>query len=245
LKNFIGIKIVNNKIDYTTLISLLQYYLILNDYYIYNDNIYKKIKESKISYKCVGSLTDVLYNKFQENVVFYYITNFELYFKGFDFNYLLNNYFIKSKTIIESLKDISSQRIEPDFGLIEFTDGVYSIKYDRFFCNKNNYIFNKQISTIKYYNKSYQRIRKNKPKNWICSLKNALGIFNKEMSNEDYIRLCLHIINPIHKNIFDKQATLFIHGQSNTGKTTLIANILSEYYGSDNIGSIISAKNFK
>jgi hypothetical protein len=26
-----------------------------------------------------------------------------------------------------------------NFGLIEFTDGIYSIKYDRFFSNKNNY----------------------------------------------------------------------------------------------------------
>jgi hypothetical protein len=165
LKTFIGIKLINNKIDQTTLISLLQYYLILNEYYIYNDNIYEKIKESKISYKCVGSLMDILYNKFQENIVFYYITNFELYFKGFDFNYLLNNYFIKSKNTIESLKYISTQRIEPDFGLIEFTDGIYSIKYDRFFPTTKNYIFNGKVSTIKYYNKSYDRTRKNKPKN--------------------------------------------------------------------------------
>jgi hypothetical protein len=156
LKNFTGIKLTNNKIDQTTLISLLQYYLILNNYYIYNDNIYEKIKESKISYKCIGSLMEVLYDKFQDNVVFYYVANFELYFKGFDFNHLLNNYFIKSKGVIESLKDISTQRIEPNFGLIEFTDGVYSIKYDRFFSNKTNYTFSGKISTIKYYNKSYE-----------------------------------------------------------------------------------------
>jgi len=245
LNNLNGIKITNNKIEQTTLTDLLQYYLILNEYYIYNDNIYKKIKYSKISYKLIGNIKETLYDKFQENVVSFFINNFEYYFKGFDFNYLLKNYFIKTKHVIEAIRDISTQRIEPDFGLIEFTDGVYSIKYDRFFPNNYNYLFNNKISTIKYYNKSYGWIRQNKPKNWISSLKNALGIFNKEMSNEDYIRLCLHIINPIHKNIFDKQATLFIHGQSNTGKTTLIANILSEYYGSDNIGSIISAKNFK
>jgi GTP-binding protein EngB required for normal cell division len=76
-------------------------------------------------------------------------------------------------------------------------------------------------------------------------LKNALNIKDNELTNEDFIRLCLHIINPIHKNIFHKKSTLFIHGRSNTGKTTLIANVLSDYYGSDNIGSIISAKNFK
>jgi hypothetical protein len=88
-----------------------------------------------------------------------------MYFKGFDFNYLLINYFIKTKNIIESIKDISTQKIEPDFGLIEFTDGIYSIKYDRFFPNENNYLFNNKTSTIKYYNKSYSWTRRNKPNN--------------------------------------------------------------------------------
>ena len=155
LNNFHGVKITNNKIDQTTLIDILQYYLILNEYYIYNDNIYVKIKGSKISYKLIGGIKEVLYDKFQENVVLYFIKNFETYFNGFDFSYLIKNYFIKIKNIIESIKDISTQRIEPDFGLIEFTDGVYSIKYDRFFSNKDNYDFNNKISTIKYYDKSY------------------------------------------------------------------------------------------
>ena len=245
LKTIFGIKITNNKIDQRTLINILQYYLILNEYFIYNENIYIKIKESKISYKLIGSLKNLLYDGFQENVVNYFIKNFEYYFKGFDFSFLMDNYFIKNKSIIESIKDISTQRIEPDFGLIEFTDGIYSIKYDRFFPNKNDYSFSNKICTIKYYNKCYNRVRQDKPNKWINSLKNALNIKDNELTNEDFIRLCLHIINPIHKNIFNKKSTLFIHGKSNTGKTTLIANVLSDYYGSDNIGSIISAKNFK
>jgi len=240
-----GIRLTYNKIDQRTLINLLQYYLILNEYYVYNDNIYVKIKESKISYKIVGGLKDILYEKFYENVVKYYINNFESYFKGFDFSYLMDSYFIKSKSIIESIKDISTQRIKPDFGLIEFTDGVYSIKYDRFFSNKTNYNFSSSIHTIKYYNKSYNWVRQNKPTNWIGGLKNALGISTSELINDDYIRLCMHIINPIHKDIFNKKSTLFIYGVSNTGKTTLVSNVLSEYFGPENIGSIISSRNFK
>ena len=76
-------------------------------------------------------------------------------------------------------------------------------------------------------------------------VKNALGLKNDELINEDFLRVCFHIINPVHKDIFNKKATLFIHGQSNTGKTTLVANVLSEYYESGNVGSIVSAKNFK
>jgi hypothetical protein len=76
-------------------------------------------------------------------------------------------------------------------------------------------------------------------------LKNALNIEDKLSSNEAFVRLCLSMVNPIHKNLFDKQATQFIYGKSNTGKTTLIVDILSNYYGSENIGSIINARNFK
>ena len=126
--NLNGVKITNNVINQTVLTDLLHYYLILNEYYIYNGNIYSKIKESNISYKLEGSLKDILYDNFQYNVVNYYINNFAFYFKGFDFSYLLKNYFVKSKFIVESIKDISTQRINPDFGLIEFTDGIYSIK---------------------------------------------------------------------------------------------------------------------
>jgi hypothetical protein len=245
LDDLYGIKIKDNVINQRTLINILQYYLILNNYYIYNDNIYLKIKFSKISYILVGSIKSLLYYNFQENVVGFFIKHLKMYFLGLDFNYLLSTYFIKTKSIIESIKDISTQRIEPDFGLIEFTDGIYSIKYDRFFSKKENFNFSNKISTVKYYNKSYQRSRKDKPITWINGLKNALNIKNNELTNEDFIRLCLHIINPIHKDIFNKKSSLFIHGKSNTGKTTLIADTLFNYFGSDNIGSIISAKNFK
>ena len=70
-------------------------------------------------------------------------------------------------------------------------------------------------------------------------------MIDDELINEDFLRVCFHIINPVHKDIFNKRATLFVHGQSNTGKTTLVANVLSEYYESNNVGSIVSAKNFK
>jgi hypothetical protein len=245
IKNLTGIKITYDKIDQGVLVDILQYYLILKNYYIYNNNIYQKIENSKISYKIVGSLTEILYDKFQERVVFFFLNNFPGYFNKFDFNQLIKIYFIKSKFVIESIRDISTQRIYPDFGLIEFTDGIYSIKYDRFFCNKENLIFRANMSTIKHYNKSYSRTRRIKPINWINGIKNALDITNSEIVNEDYVRICLHIINPIHNNIFDKKASLFVYGPSNTGKTSLIVNILNDYFGCDNIGSIINSKNFK
>lgn len=245
LKNISGIKIKDNTLNQRVLINLLQYFLILNEYYIYNDNIYEKIKYSNISYKLLGSIKNVLYENFQNNVIKFFSLNLSGYFDGFDFSYLMDNYFIKLKNIIENIKDISTQRIEPNFGLVEFNDGIYSIKYDRFFPNNSDYKFSNKISTIKYYNKSYNRVRQDKPKNWILGIKNALGIKDDEINNKDFIRICLNIINPIHKNIFNKQSTLFIYGKSNTGKTTLIGGIYIDYFGNENVGSYISGRNFK
>ena len=245
LENLNGIKLTYNKIDQRTLINILQYYLILNEYFIYNDSIYEKIKSSQISYQLVGTIIDVLYNNFQQNVVVYFNTHFEHYFKNFDFNFVLDTYFIKTKNIIELIKDISTQRINPDFSLMEFTDGIYSVKYNRFFPRNNDFIINNKLTTIKFYNKSYEWIRRKKPSEWINGLKNALNIKNNQLENSDFINICLYLINTIHKDIFNKKSTLFIYGESNTGKTSLMVNPLRDYFGNNNVGSIVSAKNFK
>jgi hypothetical protein len=244
LKNIKGIRLIYNKIDQRTLINLLQYYLILNNYYIYKDNIYTKIKNSLISYKLIGSVTDVLYNKFNENVISYYISNLEYYFKSLDFGYLLDTFFIKSKNIIENIKDISTQRIEPNFSLIEFSDGIYSIKYDRFFSKNKFSNINIKMCTIKYYDKTYNSTRRLKPINWINGLKNTLGIINNELDNENYLNICLYLIDIFHKNIFNKKSALFIYGKNNTGKTSLIVNLLFNYFGVENICNGVSGSNF-
>lgn len=245
LDNIIGIRLVYNTINQKTLINLLQYYLILNQYFIWNDNIYIKIEDTRISYKLIGTITHVLYDMFQENVVTYYITNHYYYFNTFNFDILMSTYFIKAKNIVETIKDISTQRIQFDFSLIEFNDGVYSIKYDRFFNNGGNFFFDSKLGTIKYYNKSYAWVRQCKPINWINGLRNALNIKGNELNNENYNNICLYIINTIHKNIFNKKSTLFIYGKSNTGKTTLLTIPLYNFFGDNNIGLVVNSRNFK
>ena len=243
-----GIKLKDNDLNQNTIIYLLQYYLILNNYFIHKNEIYEKIENSLISYRLVGGIIDILYDKFQENVVMFYTVNFGSYFTGFDFNYLWVTYINKIKSVVESMNRISTQRIMLDFSLMEFTDGVYSIKYDRFFPRRENSTFN-NISTIKYYNQSYNWVRQNKPKIWINGLNNALNVnnvVNYDIENdESFKKICLYLINIIHKDIFDKKSTLFIYGESNTGKTTLIVNLIMEFFGQENVGSIVSARNFK
>ncbi len=251
LEGLFGVILKDNVINQGTLINLLQYYLILKNYYIYNDNIYKKLDSYFISYEYVNTLESELYENFQENIILFYTTNFNHYFDGFDFNYLLRTYFIKSKNIINSIKDIITNKIKPDFCIMEFKDGLYFIKYDRFIPRKDLFKFNNLsiLSTLKYYDKNYNWVRKNEPKGWISGLLKSLDINtnNKDVyiNNDNFRQICLYLANVFHKNIFIKKLTLYVFGESNTRKTTLIVLPLVNYFGEDNIGRIVSTKNFK
>jgi hypothetical protein len=241
-----GIKLTNNKIDQGLLLNLLQYYLILNNYYIYNNGIYEKIENTLISYKFLNNVDKILYKEFQENVIKFFLENYNCYFDGFDFNYLLKNYFIKSKNIIENLIDITTNKINPDFSLMEFTDGIYSLKYNTFIKkSQTDYLYN-NVCTLKYYNKSFSSTRQKKPENWVNGICNALGIekLKNIEFNEDFLKI-IKAFGLIFQDEKIKQSTLFVYGPSNSGKTTLIVIPLTQYFGLENTGTIMSTKNFK
>jgi hypothetical protein len=98
-----GVSLDKNTLNQETLIDLVRYYLVLNEYYLYNKNVYKKVKGSKISFKYLGTIQEVLYTNFTKNIITFYITNFKYYFKGLDFSGLTRDYLIKNKKYIESV----------------------------------------------------------------------------------------------------------------------------------------------
>ena len=69
--------------------------------------------------------------------------------------------------------------------------------------------------------------------------------FNSFKNIDKFNTICLYLINIFHRNIFIKQLTLLVYGESNTRKTTLITNIVEGFLGKENIGNVISSKNFK
>lgn len=243
-----GVILTDNVINQGVLMDLIRYYIILNDLYIYNDNIYKKLNNYKISYEIVGPIKEILYDNFAVNVVGYFMINFKLYFVGFNFDKIIKDFLETKQKSIDNIYVLLTNRINPDFSLLEFTDGIYSIKYDRFISNRENYLFNKTVSTIKYYNISYNWVRKSKPERWIKTILESLNIKCVDYENNwDFKMICLYLCNIFHRNIFDKRQTLHIWGESNTGKTTLITDVLNNYFGLENVGSIIGSgsKNFK
>ena len=213
LTDVAGISITSNQLNNVyTLIDMATYYLILSNHYIYNDNIYKKIEGAKISYKYVGSIKEVLYDNFMENVTKFYMLNFEYYFINLDVYYIFKNQLIKMEPLIAKIKHLTTNKINPDFSLIEFNDGVYSIKYDRFFSNNNSdYTFIDSVSTIKYYNKSYERVRRSKPEAWVKNMLISLNIKTKDYENNtNFKMICLYICNILHKDLLNKKKTLHI-----------------------------------
>ena len=238
--HFIGVKLNRNELSQEVFIDLVSNYMLLNDLWINKDNIYKKIKDSLISYKNIGFVEDILFNKFQNTVMTFFLENFPLHFKNFDFYFLVKNFKNKMQSDILKIKNTSNNIIEFDFSLMEFNDGVYNIR-------NNNFIFRKDIGqldlcTIKYYSKSYNWVRQNKPKEWIKGIRNALG----EDNFDDFVILCLFIatiFQPTNENI--KKNFLYIHGKSNTGKTTLLSKVIYRYFGESNVGTIVSDNNFK
>jgi hypothetical protein len=163
INNLTGIKLNLNKLDRNIILNLIEYYLIFNNYYISNDNIYQKLKEFNISYELVGTVMDILYKGFKENVIPFFINNFSNYFESFDFQYLLMNHLMNSKYIIRDIIELTTNKIKLDFSLMEFTDGIYSISLNTFIPLKNikDKVINK--ATVKFYRKSYRHTRRERP----------------------------------------------------------------------------------
>jgi hypothetical protein len=238
--NIQGIILNKNEINENIFIDLILNYLLFNDYFLFNDIVYEKIKDTLISYKKIGTLKEIVFDGFEKNIILYFLKNFPCQFIGFDFYFLIKTFKNKMENNILKIKNLSTNKIILNFSYLEFNDGIYDLEENKFI-NKKNF-FKNNLATIKYYNKSYSSVRQNKPNEWICGIKNALGKNNIE----DFTTICLFIASFFQKKSEDKKKNfLYIHGESNTGKTTYLTKVLTRYYGFENVGSIVNSTNFK
>lgn len=244
LNDFNGCKIVNNRMQKEIILDLIFYYIMFNKFYIYRDFIFKKIDDKLISYKKIGDIKHILYENFQKNIVSFFIEKFPYHFKNFDFYDLIKRYLKTNEKIIEDIKDLVTNRIDPDFSLLEFNDGIYSIKYNKFI-PKKALLPELNLSTIKYYNRTFKHL--GEPKQWIKDVNKALEINEKPENNKIFTEVCCYIANIFHKNkaFFSKKKVLYIHGESNSRKSTLIAKPLIGFFGKENVGFLSDSKNFK
>lgn len=262
-ENILGREDKNYKYDTKTFIFLIDYYLMMNDLFIYENNIYKKIENSMISFKKTTNINEI-YDNFKD-ILMYFKTNFSFHFDNFNIIDFLGSNLINKEDKIKRLVDFTSYKIKPDYNIMEFTDGVYFINNNKFlrkdkFLIKNNislenFLNENKNSTIKHYNFSFNNL--SEPKKWLEGLEKILRfkeiktkkdkILNLFQQNEDAKWLLIYIAYIFHysTNELKKKSTLYIWGQSNTGKTTMIINPLINYFGKENVGLMSNNKNFE
>lgn len=235
----------NNFISKNTKISLfnlIKCYLICNDIKYKNKVLFKKIPQSWNAYEYFDLLCWVRDNF---NIIFEFLLNkFRLNLYGITLDELL----IDLKLNVEELdvnlknnKEISDVTVI--FDIIEFKNGFYFFKFNKFFeksylLNKNLKIPNKYL-IVKYCDNKFDR--KNKPNLWLNLVLQAV---NNNIQTLEII--CAYIANTIIKNrdVFEKKKVLYIWGESSTGKTTIIARPLWKYFGEENVGILSGSKNF-
>jgi hypothetical protein len=137
--------------------------MVLNNLFINKNNIYKKLKDSFISYELIGTIEYLLFDNFQNIIIPFFISKFPIHFNNFDFYFLIKNFKNKMESDILKIKNITNNNIELDFNLMEFKDGIYNISKNTFISKKDleNDISHckDNLCTIKYYDKSYNRVR--------------------------------------------------------------------------------------
>lgn len=258
-----GVKIDEKNYNERQLFFLWDFFLLINNMVLYKDKIYIKINESMISYNEFKNI-DYLYDNINE-IIFFFKKNFPFQFNNFDELNFISKFLKNKNEKITRLREFSSRKVNFNFNILEFKDGVYSILHNKFVRtskfekekNKSlvNLLINKEISTIKYYNCSYENLKE--PAVWLKSVEKVLGLkkrgdtLSDKIANfikEDDIKwLLIYIAYIFHysTNELNKQNTLYIWGPSNTGKTTLIINLFINYFGKENIGLISNNKNFE
>lgn len=239
IDNLNGLRKIDKEKNKNIILNLWNYYLLINKLYIYNDNIYLKLNNYKIAFEKKENI-NILYKEFKEKIIPFFINNFPIQFKNYDFYEILSKYIINYQNLLETLKLITSNKFKPDYNLLEFTDGIYNMKTNKFLPKKEITISNlNKISTIKFYSITYKHLKK--PNIWISNIERTLS-----KNHENINKLYLFIANIFHQNnfIFNKKKVLFIIGDSNTQKTTLIVKPLINFFGEENIGVITQGSNF-
>jgi hypothetical protein len=84
-------------------------------------------------------------------------------FKYLNYQYLKNQFLVNMDNKIEKISMTINNKIKPKYDIIEFIDGIYFIKFDKFIKKeklKNIENLDKKIATTKYYNCTYHNLKK-------------------------------------------------------------------------------------
>lgn len=225
------------------LIYYINIYLMMNNMFFNNNNLYIKNHNTLFSYIYLGNYYYII--KILPDIVQFYNN----YFESINFSNLWTNLINNINQIEYLLKKnnhlVYNEKI--NYNVIEFNDGIYIMEYDYFIHKKELEILNlNKLKCIRYYNQTYNNLQNKKrlePKTWMKYL-------NDNIKNENINEFCtkfgkyFFLENDINKDKSNKKNTLFIQGNSNSGKTALLTNQLINSWGPQKIAMITDQSNF-
>lgn len=221
--------------------NLFTFYILANDIVFYNDKYFIKKKNTLITYE-LWCVKNKLLEKYDEIVQFFinYNSNYVNNFDFFDLrrsNVVWNN--LDSK--LQNIDKTVNIKINIDYTLIEFKDGVFNLKTNVFYNKKNLNVSSVFIhkGTLKHTKNTYKY--KKIPKLWLTTISKALQYNVSEIV--EFLSYLGMIFSTNYEEM-KKKRVLFIFGESNTFKTTIIAELFINFYGQENVAFLTQSKNF-
>jgi hypothetical protein len=215
----------------------LKMYFNLRHIFIYNNNLYIKIKGTRISYEFLGG-EDVLKDSFFNFM-------FELKNEVFDFidPAALSIIFSENyKKIIDQVKMLCRYfKKNLSFDILEFTDGIYLAGFDRFISDsKTLQALETTVFTIRFYNLTYVNLltRTKCPSVW----KSKLLLNFNENEFKSFCLVFRHILFGGEERT--KRNILFLIGVTNSGKSRLVLDIAKASVGIENVGTLSTDPKF-
>ena len=234
--------------EFFEIVYYLYLYFTVKDIIVHNGNLYSKIKGSFMSYKYLGDHNFLFKN------IYVYLQELSEMFDSISCEivtgFTVVNVEILQRILLHLFHTKSFMKM--NYNILEFKEGLYFVDYNKFIkFNDNKYnlqILKDKFFTIRYFNILYNWCNRNvEDTRWLYYLKKQ---FNTESELEAFNLILSNLLfedNSIKDGNFTrstKRKSLFLLGESNTGKTSLITDIFRSAYGNENLGTLSKTLNF-
>ena len=234
--------------EFFEIVYYLYLYFKVKDIIVHNGNLYSKIKNSFMSYKYLGN------HEFLFKNIYVYLEELSNMFTSINrekvTNFTIVNVQVLQKILLYLFQTKTFMKI--NYNILEFKEGLYFVDYNKFikFDDKkyNLEIIKSKYFTIRYFDVLYVWCNRDVEKTrWLYYLNKQ---FDKESELEAFNVILSNLLfdnNTLEDNYehnSSKRKSLFLLGESNTGKTSLITDIFRNAYGNENLGTLSKTLNF-
>lgn len=237
------------RITANTLIHCLNLFCQFRGLFLSRGNIYRKRRGTRFSYELVYSLQDLL----RDLTPLFAFLSEEFPFQS----RVMLPHFQEAAIrcipdVIRRFRDDDSMllhRIELNYHLIEFRNGIYNKRIDQFL-RYDHYepdaFDNVPFNCYLYFDRYHEGHTRMLPRRWLAALRQQFD--SEELLQEFccYFAVLFHG-DSIQQKFFEmpkKDRAIYVEGVSNSGKTRLLAEVVRAIVGPENVGMLGSSQNF-